>query len=86
MPAIKFVEQLRDRSKSKHLLVSSSVSRTLFLVVVGIGGGDRNRTVNKGFAEIICGHPPVNTEEQGRAKFNSLCFVMFFLGRLCVQV
>jgi len=43
-------------------------------------------SMNKGFAEIICGHPPVNTEEQGRAKFNSLCFVMFFLGRLCVQV
>lgn len=21
--------------------------------------------MNKGFAEIICGHPPVNTEEQG---------------------
>ena len=42
--------------------------------------------MNKGFAEIICGHPPVNTEEQGRAKFNSLRFVMFFLGRLCMQV
>jgi hypothetical protein len=36
--------------------------------------------------EIISRRPPMNTEEQARAKLNGLRLGMFFLGLLCTQV
>ena len=36
--------------------------------------------------EIISRRPPMNTEEQARAKLNGLRLGMFFLGLLCMQV